>query len=253
MDEIDLVAVYAAGDEDGRLLSVRNRVEWERTCELLHRWLPDAPGRLLDVGGASGRYASWLEGLGYEVQVLDPVPGHVERARSRGLKALVGDARQLPFRDCTFDAVLLMGPLYHLPSASDRALALRETVRVCTSSGVVVAAAMSRWAKPAAIAARGQLSDTDVQRHLVQVLIHGHDTEGDAFDRISYNHDPDQLRAEFKAADLTEVQVVGIEGPLGAFAREDPELHEIAIHTARMAETLAPHLSIHILAFGRTG
>ena len=149
----DLIAVYEAGDEDGRLAKERNWVEWERTCEVLRRWLPGPPGRILDVGGASGRYASWLSGLGYTVEVLDPVLRHVAQARARGLEAQEGDARDLKYPDGWADTVLLLGPLYHLPEASDRARALAEAVRVCAPGGVVVAAAMSRWAKPAEFAA----------------------------------------------------------------------------------------------------
>ena len=49
---------------------------------------------------------------------MDPVAGHVEQAAGLGLaSALVGDARELPFEDERFDAVLLLGPLYHLTSA----------------------------------------------------------------------------------------------------------------------------------------
>jgi hypothetical protein len=39
----DLVATYEAGDEDARMADESNRVEWERTLDLLDRWLPAAP------------------------------------------------------------------------------------------------------------------------------------------------------------------------------------------------------------------
>lgn len=247
----NLIAVYEAGDEDGRLPMARNWVEWERTCEALRRWLPVAPGRILDVGGASGRYASWLSDLGYTLQVVDPVPRHVAQARARGLEAYEGDARDLNYPDGSADAVLLLGPLYHLPEASDRARALAEAVRVCTPGGVIVAAAMSRWAKPAEYAARSTLSDLKVRQHLLRLLKEGHDAEGNAFDQSSYNHDPGQLRAEFIEAGLLDIDVIGVEGPLGSFARQDPELNQVAVSAARASEHLAPHLSLHLLACGR--
>jgi SAM-dependent methyltransferase len=249
----DLIAVYEAGDEDSRLPKARNWVEWERTREVLRRWLPGPPGRILDVGGASGRYASWLTNFGYTVQVLDPVPRHVAQARARGLEAYEGDARDLRYSDGWADAVLLLGPLYHLPQGSDRTRALGEAARVCASSGVVVAAAMSRWAKPAELAARNSLSDPEVQRHLLRVLQEGHDADGDPWDQTSYNHDPDQLRAEFAHVGLLDIDVIGVEGPLGSFARQDPQLNELAISAARASEYLAPHLSLHLLARGRAG
>jgi SAM-dependent methyltransferase len=247
----DLIAVYEAGDEDGRLLKERNGVEWERTCEVLRRWLPVAPGRILDVGGASGRYASWLTDRGYGVQVVDPVPGHVAQARARGLEAFEGDARDLGYPDGWADAVLLLGPLYHLPQASDRARALAEAARVCAPGGVVVAAAMSRWAKPAEYAARSLLSDGEAQRQMLRLLEQGHDADGNAFDQTSYNHDPGQLRAELVEAGLVDIEVIGVEGPLGSFARQDPQLNHAAVRAARASEYLAPHLSLHLLARGQ--
>src|SRR5664280_119254 len=71
----DLVAIYEAGDEDVRMVTASNRVEWERTLELLERWLPPAPARVLDIGGGPGRYAAWLAERGYTVQLLDPSAG----------------------------------------------------------------------------------------------------------------------------------------------------------------------------------
>lgn len=246
----DLVGVYEAGDEDTRMLSERNRVEWVRTLELLQRWLPPAPARVLDIGGASGRYAAWLTERGYQVRIVDPVPRHVRQATTRGLDAIVGDARDLPCHDNAVDVLLLLGPLYHLPSEQDRLRALTETVRCGVPGAIVVAAAMSRWAKPSVRAARGHLGDPAVRSHLLRVLAQGHDPQGDAFDLISFNHDPDQLRAEMLQAGLADVAVVGVEGPLGAAAREDVSLVDTALTAARLAEQQAPHLSIHLLARG---
>jgi SAM-dependent methyltransferase len=250
MDVDGVVAVYEAGDEDARLTLARNQVEAERTRELLGRWLPAAPAGVLEVGGASGRHALWLHGQGYRVRVLDLVPGHVATARARGLDAAVGDARDLPYADEQFDAVLLLGPLYHLPEASDRARALGEAVRVCARGGVVVVAGLSRWARPAALAARRELGDPEAARHLLAVAEHGHDPHGNAFDRVSYRHDPAELRTEMDGAGLVSVDIVGVEGPLGAFAHENPDLNTTALGLARLAEAAAPHLSLHLLARG---
>ena len=79
----DLVAIYEAGDEDVRMVTVSNRMEWERTLELLERWLPPAPARVLDIGGGPGRYAAWLAERGYTVQLLDP-----ERRSSAGVASM---------------------------------------------------------------------------------------------------------------------------------------------------------------------
>ena len=57
----------------------------------------------------------------------------------------LGDARELRAADGSADAVLLLGPLYHLTSRADRVTALREARRVLRPGGVVVAKALSRF------------------------------------------------------------------------------------------------------------
>jgi ubiquinone/menaquinone biosynthesis C-methylase UbiE len=83
------------------------------------------------------------------------VPLHVEQA---GL-GVVGDARELPFDDASADAVLLLGPLYHLIEAVDRLAALREARRVLTPGGVLAAATISRLASTFDGFGRGYFAD----------------------------------------------------------------------------------------------
>jgi ubiquinone/menaquinone biosynthesis C-methylase UbiE len=48
-----------------------------------------------------------------------------------------GDARELDLADASVDAVLLLGPLYHLRQRSDRVRALAEARRVVRPGGPV--------------------------------------------------------------------------------------------------------------------
>ena len=111
---------YAHGGEQTRLENGLGIVEFERTVEILERHLPAAPAVLADIGGGPGRYALWLAGLGYTVHLRDIVPLHIEQAASSAqaagvsVDALVGDARSVDLADASVDAVLLLGPLYHL-------------------------------------------------------------------------------------------------------------------------------------------
>ncbi len=127
--------------EDERLTaSGHGRLEFLRTRELLGRHLPPPPARVLDVGGGTGVHARWLAAEGYRVHVADPVPSHVEQAaRHPGVSASLGDARALDASDDSVDATLLLGPLYHLTDAGDRARARREAVRVTRPGGIVAA------------------------------------------------------------------------------------------------------------------
>src|SRR5215211_5517048 len=104
-----------------------NRLEFLRTRELLQRQLPSPPAVVLDVGGGTGVHASWLAGRGYHVHLVDIVPQHVRAAAEHGLvTAEVGDARRLTQSDASVDAVLLLGPLYHLVARAERIAALAE-------------------------------------------------------------------------------------------------------------------------------
>ncbi len=105
--------------ERDRLREDTGWIEFERTCELIGRHLPEGSLRILDVGGAAGIYAEWLADNGHNVHLVDPVPAHVEQAREaadrldNSFTASLGDARELDAADDSFDAVLLLGPLYH--------------------------------------------------------------------------------------------------------------------------------------------
>src|SRR5262245_46749852 len=121
MDEAS-VRHYAAGIERERLIEGGDRLELVRTLELLEQSLPRPPARVLDVGGGPGVYAGRLGRAGYEVFLIDVLPLHVAQAVERAaaqadapFRAEVGDARDLSmFEDASMDAVLLLGPLYHL-------------------------------------------------------------------------------------------------------------------------------------------
>ncbi len=71
----EILGHYTLGVEDERRTEGgSSRIEFARTKELLERLLPQPPARILDVGGGPGRYASWLAGLGYDVELIDAVP-----------------------------------------------------------------------------------------------------------------------------------------------------------------------------------
>jgi len=252
MTMTNVIDIYAEGDEDGRMIHDRNQVEWVRTCELLARWLPPAPAKILDVGGGPGRYAKHLTNQEYAVTLYDLVPVHVDQAAARGIDAHVADARHLPVTDASADIVLLMGPLYHLPEPADRAKALAEAVRALRPGGVLVAAALSRWARVFVRAAAEQLHDPAWHRHTLTTMHAGRVPDGDAWDQTVYLHGVDELRAELMAAGLDQVHVVGVEGPAGAWARCDPQLNPHAIELAEEAEVALAAASIHLLATGTT-
>ena len=137
--------------EAGRL--DRHRTEFAVTLRALVDHLPALPARLIDVGGGPGRYALELARRGYAVTLVDLSSRQVDMALSDArdesvtLTGTEGDARDLSaFADASFDALLLLGPLYHLFTEADRAQAVAEASRVLRPGGVVFAAAILRYA-----------------------------------------------------------------------------------------------------------
>lgn len=206
--------------EDDRLrLRAHGVLERVRTQELLERFLPAPPARVLDVGGGTGVHAEWLAGRGYDVCVIDLVEEHVDHAaKLPGVLAEVGDARDLSQPDNSQDAVLLLGPLYHLLERDARLLALREARRVARLGAPVLAAGISRHATLMDIGTDGRLTE-----ELEPFLRHLHATGEFAADVVGFTachfHTPDELSGEVTAAGLHDVEVYGIEGPAGPTLR----------------------------------
>jgi SAM-dependent methyltransferase len=253
-----LTTYYRGFDESDRLSHGHGLVEFRRTQALLRHHLPPPPARVLDVGGGPGVHATWLADDGYDVLLLDPVDQHVAQATALAagrFTARTGDARSLQEAPGTADAVLLLGPLYHLPEPADRAMALREAVRSTRPGGLVATAAISRVGGGAVDAARrGLLTEPAVRAAVHDVLHTGWTCLAPAF----YFHTPDELVAELQVAGLLDVQLHGLEGPAWALVPDHAGLSDPIVTTiedlAELADAdpTAVGASSHLLAVGHT-
>jgi SAM-dependent methyltransferase len=213
----EIRAYYEQGGEDARLSPdpgrrADNRLEFWRTQDVLRRVLPPPPARVLDVGGGSGVHAAWLRADGYHVELLDPVPLHVRQARRKGIPARPGDARELPEADDSFDAVLLLGPLYHLPDRAERVRALAEAGRVARPGGVVAAATISRWAALHDGMLQGYFFDPERRPETLRTMRTGHHRADTGMFTEAYFHDPAGIPGEFAEAGLADPVVRALEG-----------------------------------------
>lgn len=260
---------YAKGMERERLAAGDGRLELLRTQDLITRHLPSPPAQVVDVGGGPGAYGLWLASLGYAVHLIDPVPLHVEQAREGSARqadrplasAELGDARRLERPDRSADAVLLLGPLYHLVERVDRERALREAARVLRPGGLVFAAAISRFASLLDGLRSGFLDDPVFQGIVRQDLASGrHENPADHpyYFTTAYFHLPAEID--------TEIHHAGLQ-PLGLFAVEGvgwllPDLDQRLADPARLERLMSALRSVeqepallgasaHVLAVAR--
>jgi SAM-dependent methyltransferase len=265
----DIIEHYGRDREAERLSSGPGVLERIRTEEIVSRHLPPAPCRVLDIGGGPGTYALWLLRRGYTVELIDLVPGHVEKAAKlfeefapRG-SARVGDARRLDAADGSFDTVLLLGPMYHLTERSDRLLALGEVRRVLRPGGFAFIAAISRFASLLDGFSRRLVRDPDFVTILDRDLRDGRhrNATGKEYFTTAYFHHPDELPGEIADAGLALRGVHAVEGPfwfMSGFAElfDDPETRQLMLDFLRRVESEPSMLgaSAHWLAVAeRTG
>ena len=219
----EVVEFYTQFAEESRLGAGSAKLEYERTRELLGRLLPSPPGRIVDVGGGAGVYAFWLADLGYQIDLVDATPRLVEEARRRDLVASSklasiseADARTLSHPDGSADAVLLMGPLYHLTAREDRLMALREALRVLRGGGILVAAAISRYAGTLDGLAFHPTLDSGIVKMRHDAIVDGqyrNTTGNPRYFTTAYFHTPEDLAEELTEVGYEEVRVFGVEGP----------------------------------------
>lgn len=268
MEDEDLLAVvrhYERAREEDRLVGGLAELELVRTQEVLRRHLPAPPARIVDVGGGTGVHADWLLNDGHDVHLIDRTPRHVARAMSalgpRGLTAAVGDARWLGLPDCSADAVLVLGPLYHLLDRDGRVGALAEARRVVRPGGLVAAAAISRFSPLFDGLARQLLFDEEAAARTMAEFADGRHTN--RTDRpggftTAFFHRPEELRDEIIAADLEPIDLVGLEGLAGWLAQLDARWsndadREIILAATRLVESepAVIGVSAHLLAIAR--
>ena len=159
-----VVDYYDEFDEWSRLETPSGRLEYERTLSYVSARLPPSSD-VLDIGGGPGRYAIALAQAGHRVSLVDPSNVQIAAARSRAADSGVldrlsviatGDIRDLTrFKSRSFDAVVALGPFYHLIEAAARLAAAQELFRVLRTAGQAFVAFIPRLSGLAGLIQRG--------------------------------------------------------------------------------------------------
>jgi ubiquinone/menaquinone biosynthesis C-methylase UbiE len=199
-------------------------VERAMTERILARLVP--PGCMVaDVGVGAGHYDEFLALRGCSLCLVDVSQRLLQTARDRlhardcsgcVVDSVVASATHLGhLADESCDAVLLLGPLYHLLTLPERRQAVAEAHRVLRPGGVLLAAAISRLAGLHAEylcwPERGAERRDRLTRFLADGLVGPEDsaTLGQAFFTTAFEF------RELFAGDFDEVVLAGIESFTG--------------------------------------
>ncbi|WP_258083920.1 class I SAM-dependent methyltransferase [Thermococcus thermotolerans] len=136
--------LYEKTRDEYDIESERGQERFRELTELLSKHLPIQEGKALDIGCNAGLSSFALEEIGFKVTGIDIQEKAVERAKElakkRGSKAefYVMDAKNLEFKENTFDLIALLGyPLAHF-SIWDFDKILQEVRRVLKPQGYIV-------------------------------------------------------------------------------------------------------------------
>jgi 2-polyprenyl-3-methyl-5-hydroxy-6-metoxy-1,4-benzoquinol methylase len=198
-----------------------HRTEYAVTMRALAAFLPGPPARLLDIGGGPGRYAIALARQGYAVTLADLSAANLAFAREQAQRAGVQLAaviqanvlalRQAELPEKKYDAVLMLGPLYHLTAAADRRQALQEARQALAENGLLIAAFITRFATFRDLARRAPswlAEHPDYAGHILETGIHD---QAGLFTRAYFAH-PAEIIPFMEAAGFETLALAGCEG-----------------------------------------
>ncbi len=214
---------YENGAEIGRLERGLGVVEFYRSKEIIAKYLTGQQSVIYDVGGGIGMYSRWLAGQGHKVTLIELAPAAVKYAenRDKGLyTAQAGDARSLDQPDASADALLLMGPLYHLQERGERGAVLREAYRVLKPGGLLFTAGISKfssttWALSVYDEERDFLDDDIYMDMILGEMRTGEHHRPEKYPNFianAYFHTSEQLREEITGSGFEILGTHAVEG-----------------------------------------
>ncbi|MEU2061847.1 methyltransferase domain-containing protein [Streptomyces sp. NPDC013455] len=256
---------YESFSEGPRLRKSRvRRLEYDTTLHVLDGHLSPRSA-VLELGAGHGAYSFRLARQGHRVTATDLVDVNVDAMRAlakeeEGLDSVDirrADATSLDdFTDGAYDAVLCLGPFYHLRTRALRRRCLLECRRVVRDGGTVAVSYINRVfavnyllrnGKPLTADQYASLTDPDDQRV----------DYPDEFFNVTHFSTQEAVEAELRAAGLEIVEHAGTDGACGFFPETLEELDERAYleyrayHLATCSQPSQRGASSHCLVVAR--
>jgi ubiquinone/menaquinone biosynthesis C-methylase UbiE len=109
----------------------KNRDAYQAELEAIRRVMPDSPGKILEVGVGSGKFAV---PLGIKIGV-EPSENMARKAEKQGIRVFRDAAENLPFAEAEFDGVLMVTVICFV---DDICKSFQEAFRVLKSDGCCI-------------------------------------------------------------------------------------------------------------------
>lgn len=149
-----IINYYDNSDEDSRLTTDNARkIEFLLTTKVLENFIKPYQN-ILELGAGSGVYSFYYAENMCNVVATDITPKHITQINQKlilknspqlNLEAKIVNATNLmEFDSESFDAVLCLGPMYHLTNENDRKKCIRESLRVLKKGGLLAIAYINK-------------------------------------------------------------------------------------------------------------
>ncbi|MFC2064766.1 class I SAM-dependent methyltransferase [Chloroflexota bacterium] len=92
-------------------------------------------GRLLDIGGGTGRIASSFTGLVDQVTNVDITIEMLKVANDKGIPSICSQGESLPFQDDLFSRILIIDSLHHI---NQQEQVIADAMRVLSPDGLLL-------------------------------------------------------------------------------------------------------------------
>jgi S-adenosylmethionine-dependent methyltransferase len=209
-----------------------HRTEFAVTMLALSDFLPPPPASILDIGGGPGRYTIALARRGYDVTLLDLSEGNLAFAREQAEESGVAvsafiHANVLALPDLpapSYDAVLLLGPLYHLLTEEERLQAVQQALRPLRPGGPLFAAFITRFAQFRYAAKHDPTWLPRDREYIEQLLATGVHVVPGLFTDAYFAH-PDEIVPLMESAGLCTLKLVGCEGAVSRIEEQINRLY----------------------------
>ncbi len=202
-------------------LSLRHRSEYDNSIRGILEFLPPAPAAVIDIGGGPGRYAIALAQKGYKVTLLDLSQANLDLAKQKAAEVGVelqgyfhANALDLTaFPEESYNAALLMGPLYHLHQEADRLAALGQVRQLIKPGGPIFATFITRFSAFRDAAVHGYSFVEADPAYAESWLATGINYHGGGFTDAYFAH-PNEVIPLMEKAGFVTLKMIGCEGIL---------------------------------------